>query len=162
MLFLKAAVLISDRHQMPLDDPCNFDMLTLTSSWTELMLTWWLSSIFLLRWNENHASGHDLTVQLVLIGDYDLTVGSAVVEREFLRRPTTITSTITTIRPLSARTRDSHGWVPTRVISETINFKVSKEENIFIVLLQYNLKHERVEMLFFTLVLRVFYVEGLH
>jgi len=162
MLFLQASILVSDRHQVPLDDPRNFDMFTLTSSWTELMLTWRLSPIFLLRWDENHASGHDLTVQLVLIGNYHLAVGSAVVKREFLRRPTTITSTIPTIRPLSARTRDPHGWVATRVISKPIDFKVSKEEDVFIVLLQYDLKHEGVEMLFFTLVLGVFYVEGLH
>lgn len=99
----------------------------------------------------------------MLVSDDHLPISGAIMERVFLRRSTPIAIALPALRPFSTRAAYSNRWVVTTwVISKTINFKVSEEKDVFIVLFKDNLKEERIQMLIFAFILNVVYVEREH
>ena len=97
----------------------------------------------------------------MLVGDDHLPIGGAIVERVFLRRSAPIAIALPAFRAFPPGTAYPHGWIVTPwVVSEAIDFEVSKKEDVFIVLFKDDFKKERIQVLIFALILHVFYVEG--
>jgi hypothetical protein len=156
VLLLKTLVLVSYWHQMSLNDPCNFGMLALTSGWYRL--TRWIRPCTLFGRDEDHPRRYYLSIDLMLISDDHLSIVGTVMEWKLLRWSWSIADTIPAIRSVvrpASWTGHSNRRVVPRVIGNTIDFEISEEEDILVILLQNNFKQELIQMLVFALVLIV-------
>jgi len=142
VFFLIALVLISNWHQMTLNNSSNFIVIVWVFSY--LGGGDWI--VGFPRRNKYHFRWDGLTIQLILVGDNYLTVIGSIMKGIFVWWSASVTmSWVAVFSVRSAiRTSYSHWRISIGVVSYAVYFKITEEKYVFIILLQNYFKHERI------------------